>query len=74
MTYTDDQRAIIERMGEISRRMDAMLDANRETHAAASRDIAGLMGHLIESNARLSEIVSLNREHGDAFREFLDTL
>jgi len=74
MTYTDEQRAIIERMGVISRRLRALVESNRSTNADASRDIANLMGHLIDSNERLAEIVTLGTEHGDAFREFLDTL
>src|SRR5215471_5320082 len=68
MTYTDEQRAIIERMGVISRRLRALVESNRSTNADASRDIANLMGHLIDSNERLAEIVTLGTEHGDAFR------
>lgn len=80
MIYTDEQRAIIRRMGEISARHRAAMDADRA--AATTQDLVqdvstALIKAINRSNEaiqRSNEIGALQREYGDTFREFLDTL
>jgi len=74
MEYNDEQRAIIRRMGEISARLDAAMEADRAAHERVSLDIVNLSAALIAAIQRSNEIGTLQRQHGDAFREFLDTL
>jgi len=82
MQYTDEQRAIIRRMGEISARHHAAMDADRAAQAATTQDLVqdvstALIAAINRSNEaiqRSNEIGALQQEYGDAFREFLDTL
>jgi hypothetical protein len=74
MDYTPEQRAIIARLGDISARFDAAAEANQVAQAAAARNIVEMGNALLAAVERSGELVNLNRQYGDAFREFLDTL
>lgn len=74
MEYNDEQRAIIRRIGEISARYDAAMEADRAAHATMSRNILDLGAELLAAMERSNEIGALQRDYGNAFREFLDTL
>jgi len=74
LNYSAEQLAIIARMGELSRRI-------RDAGAAHDRAQIEEGEHLIDAITALrnamNRSVEMNRltaEHGDAFREFLDTL
>lgn len=74
MEYSPEQRAIIARMGELSQQM-------REVRAAQDAISVNQGQNLIQAATALTEMMRLNGEltalaerHGDAFREFLDTL
>jgi hypothetical protein len=72
--YTEEQRAIIHRMGEISSRHRVAMEADRVAHVTMSRDLLHLGTELSAAIRRSNEIGKLEAEYGDAFREFLDTL
>ena len=74
MAYTEEQRAIIQRIGDLSREFDVAAAANHAAQAAASRKVSELLGELITAVARSAEIVTLQKRHGDALRELIDTL
>lgn len=74
MQYSDEQRAIIRRMGEISARLDAAMEDDRVAHLATSRDLLHLGTELSAAIRRSNEIGIMQQQYGDAFREFLDTL
>jgi hypothetical protein len=74
MKYNDEQRAIIRRMGEISTRHRAAMEADQAAHAALRFDLLNFATELASVIRRSNEIGALQAEHGDVFREFLDTL
>jgi hypothetical protein len=74
MEYNDEQRAIIRRMGEISGRLDVAMEASREAHSNMRMDLLNFATELASAMRRSEEIHALARDHGNAFREFLDTL
>ena len=74
MTYNDEQRAIIARMGEISKRIKEASQHADRAHMQSRTAITDLLSALVTSTDSFHEIVTLSSEHGDAFREFLDTL
>jgi len=74
MTYTEEQRAIIARMGDINKRIEAAETRRRTNHRAMANNLTDLGANLIAAIERSDELGRLNREYGDAFREFLDTL
>lgn len=74
MEYTDEQRAIIRRMGDISARLDSAMEADQAAHAAIRFDLLNFATELAAVIRRSNEIGTLQREHGNAFREFLDSL
>jgi len=71
MEYTEEQRAIIQRIGEISAQFD---DAAERASTAQAEAAQHTVAALVTAMDSLREIVVLNRRHGDALREFLDTL
>jgi hypothetical protein len=84
MNYTPEQHTIIARMGEISRQFDVVLARHREAQATAnaaqvevSRDVVAALAQAIErlslATEQSNELWSLFKQHGDVFREFLDT-
>jgi hypothetical protein len=74
MTYTDEQRAIIARMGKISRRFDETAVNHHAAQAQAGHDLIDLATRMLAVINQTGALVTLNKQHGDAFREFLDTL
>jgi hypothetical protein len=74
MQYSDGQRAIIRRMGEISARLDIAMEADQAAHANMRLDLLNFATELAAVMRRSSEIHALAKDHGNAFREFLDTL
>ena len=74
MDYNKEQRAIIRRIGEISAEMEATVARHREAQIAAGRNMIDAMTALASAIDRSNELWPLFRRHGDAFREFLDTL
>jgi hypothetical protein len=71
MNYTDQQRAIIRRIKDISARYDAAMAADRAAHAAMNQDIFAELTATLE---RSKAIGALHRQYGVAYREFLNTL
>jgi hypothetical protein len=74
MTYTDEQRAIIRRIGEISARIDAVEAEHAAMQAAMGQSILNMGANLIAAIEHANRLGALRRQYGDAFREFLDTL
>jgi hypothetical protein len=74
MEYNDEQRAIIRRMGDVSARVRVAMDADRAAHLAMTHELVNLGAELSGAIRRSGEIHALLAEHGDLFREFLDTL
>ena len=74
MTYTEQQLAIIRRVGEISARIRAVAAAHRTAQADEARHLIDAITALTNAINRSAEMGRLCEEHGDAFREFLDTL
>jgi hypothetical protein len=74
MTYTEEQRAIIRRIGEVSAQLDATAAAHREAQQAAARGLIDAVTTLTIAINQAAEIGALNQRHGDLWREFLDTL
>lgn len=74
MDYTPEQRAIIVRMGEISAQIEATVARHRETQIAAGGSMVDAVAALTAAIDRSNELMPLFLQHGDAFREFLDTL
>jgi hypothetical protein len=67
MDYSPEQRAIIRRIGAISRQIDAATKEVRGRHLDLGRA-------LLVAIRQSSKIGRLQTRYGDAFREFLDTL
>jgi hypothetical protein len=74
MTFNEEQRAIIQRIGEISARADAAHDRAVAAQIAAGQDVFNIGTALITAMNSLQEAMTLHRQHGDALRELLDTL
>ena len=74
MEYNEEQRAIIIRMGEISAQIEATVARHREAQIAAGRNMIDAVTALTAAIDRSNELWPLFQQHGDAFREFLDTL
>jgi hypothetical protein len=88
MEHTPEQRAIIQRIGEVNRRIDEAVAEQQAARAAETRGHTDTAQGLIEAarglaaaieeggeiQRRSAEIHQLCRQHGDLFREFLDTL
>jgi hypothetical protein len=72
--YTEEQRAIIRRMGAITVRIDIAMEADRVAHVTMSHELVNLGVELSTAMRRSNEIHRLLAQHGDMFREFLDTL
>ena len=74
MEYSSEQHDIIRRIGELSARIDQTMTAHHAAQGAAARNLAELGNALIAAIDHAAEITSLCRQHGDLWREFLDTL
>lgn len=74
MEYTPEQRAIIQRIGDVNKRLDEAMVRSREAHATAGHDLLDAVRALTDAIDRSTEITALCLQHGDLFREFLDTL
>jgi hypothetical protein len=74
MQYTNEQRAIIRRIGEISARFDVAAEQASAAQIAAGQNALNVATALVTAMNSLREAVTLNRQHGDAMRELLDTL
>lgn len=74
MNYSDEQRALIRRMGEIKAQAEFVLEADRVAHETVSINLVNLGIELSAAMRRSNEIHRLLAYHGDLFREFLDTL
>lgn len=67
MDYSPEQRDLIRRMGEVSREMDMMATRNLASHSPAVEALTAALNYSAEMHR-------LCTQHGDLFREFLDTL
>lgn len=67
MDYSPEQRDLIRRMGALSREMDLMAGQSLASHSNA-------VTALTEAIRYSAEMHKLCTQHGDLFREFLDTL
>ena len=74
MTFNDEQRAIIQRIGEISARFDAATERAATAQIAAGRDALNVVAALVTAMNSSRELVTLHKQYGDALRELLDTL
>jgi hypothetical protein len=68
-----EQRAIIARLGAISARFDDAIAQAAAAQIAAGQNILNVGTRLVTAMNSLQEIVTLQREYGDALRELLDT-
>jgi hypothetical protein len=73
-THTPEQRAIIARMGALSTRINSALAADAEEYGKMRLDLLNISTSLAAAMRRSNEIHTLCQQHGDAFREYLDTL
>jgi orotidine-5'-phosphate decarboxylase len=74
MTYNEEQRAIIARIGEISARFDAAHQHATAAQVAAGANVLNIGRALVTAMESAQELTALQKEYGDAFREFLETL
>lgn len=74
MTLNDEQRAIIERIGAISARFEDASEQAAAAQIAAGQNALNVATALVTAMNSLREAVTLNKQHGDAMREFFDTL
>jgi len=74
MNYNEEQRAIIRRMGDISARIRETAAAHAVAQAEEAQHLIDAITALTNAMNRSAEMHRLATEHGDAFREFLDTL
>ena len=74
MDYTPEQRAIITRIGEVSTRYHTMLERHRTAQVQAGQTLVEAAVAVAVAIERSNELAPLFREHGDLFREFLDSL
>ena len=74
VNYTPEQRAIIARMGDVSARYHATVVRHRDAQLRAGQTMIDAVAALTAVMERSNELTTLFLEHGDAFREFLDTL
>jgi hypothetical protein len=72
--YTPQQRDIIRRMGEIAMQQDRVSEAGQTAMREAGNRIIDIGTALIAAMDRHAEMVRLQRQYGDLFREYLDTL
>jgi hypothetical protein len=72
--YTQHQLTIIRRMGAISARIRDAAAAHRAAQAEEAQHLIDAVSALRRAMDRAEEMGRLTTEHGDAFREFLDTL
>jgi hypothetical protein len=73
-TYSAEQIAIIRRMGDISARIRDAAAAHSAAQAEEATHLVDAITALHRAMNRSEEMLRLTTEHGDAFREFLDTL
>lgn len=74
MTFDNEQRAIIRRIGEISARFDEAAEQASAAQVVAGQNILNVGTALVTAMNSLREVMTLHRQHGDAMRELLDTL
>lgn len=74
MNYTTEQLALIRRMGEVSSRIDQTMTRHRAANAAAGQNLIDAVTALTQAIQQSNELDVLSKQHGDLFREFLDTL
>lgn len=74
MEYTAEQLALIRRMGEISARMNQLMIEHHAAHTDAAQNLVDAITALTTAIQQSSEVLALFTQHGDLFREFLDTL
>ena len=74
MDYTPEQRAIIARMSDLSTRYHAPVARQRDAQARAGQTMIDAVAALTAAMERSNELTTLFLEHGDAFREFMDSL
>jgi hypothetical protein len=79
--YSPEQRDIIRRLGEVSREMDRVAEAELIAQTATTTAISNAGQSLLTAIESLqatlrysAEIHKLGKQHGDLFREFLDSL
>jgi len=71
---TSEQQAIIQRIGELSARFDAAAAAHQATQAATGHDILNIATAMVTAINQTGQLVTLQKQYGDALRELLDTL
>jgi hypothetical protein len=74
MDYTPEQRAIIARIGDISARYHDTVRRHQVAQTEAGQRMLDAVSALTAVMERSNELTTLFLEHGDAFREFLDSL
>jgi len=72
--YTPEQRAIIARMGDISARYHETVRRHQVAQLETGQKMLDAVSALTAAIDRSNELTTLFLQHGDAFREFLDTL
>ena len=74
MEYTNEQRDIIRRIGEVSAQMNLTATENTAALESSGDRMIDAIRELSEAMQQSRRTEQLFREWGDLFREFLDTL
>ena len=74
MPYTQEQRELIRRIGEVSAQMRATVASHQAAQLTAARNMLDAATALTAAIDRSNELLPLFLHHGDLWREFLDSL
>jgi hypothetical protein len=74
MNYSDEQRALIERLGEVSTAVHATYARQHAAHLVAGENVIDAITALRRAMEESRELIELHQRYGDLWREFLDTL
>jgi hypothetical protein len=74
MNYTDEQRAIVQRISQTSVRLQSIVAAQKAAQATQAENLLEAVMNLTTAIECSNELLPVFQEYGDLFREFLDTL
>jgi hypothetical protein len=74
MTYTPETRAIAARLGEVSRRFQETVEAQRRDQIDTGQNLVDAVVALTAAIDRSNELIPLFREYGDTFNELMDSI
>jgi hypothetical protein len=74
MEHTPEQQDIIKRIGDVNKRIDEVTAENQANQVAVANSLIDAARALTSTIQQSAEIHRLCIEHGNLFREYLDTL